>query len=124
MYRNACNESYQRPDATPVETRQSHAAAEYTRRAKDIDAKLGTPAGEEGPMTSEMKTYGSPPRKVLAPVVGAFGEMSSDMYSLADVIASAMTEDHLQFFKGSAKEICGMFRQRVLQDWGHVVHLG
>ena len=41
----ACNGSYQGPNATPVETRQSHAAAEYTRRAKDIDAKLGTPAG-------------------------------------------------------------------------------
>ena len=57
----ACNGSYQGPDATPVETRQSHAAAEYTRRAKDIEAKLGTPTGEEGPMTAEMKMYGSPP---------------------------------------------------------------
>ena len=120
----ACNGSYQGPNATPAETRQSHAAAEYTRRAKDIDAKLGTPAGEEGPMTAEMKTYGSPPGQVLAPVVGAFGEMSSDMYGLADVIAAAMTEDHLQFLKGSAKEIRGMFRQRVLRDWGHAAHLG
>ena len=35
-----------------------------------------------------------------------------------------MTEDHLQFLKGSAKEIRGMFRQRVLRDWGHAAHLG
>ena len=63
-----CNGSYQGPNATPVETGQSHAAAEYTRRAKDIDVKLGTPAGEEGPMTSKMKTYGSRPGQVLAPV--------------------------------------------------------
>mgnify|MGYP000618843131 CR=1 FL=1 len=42
-------------------------------------------------MTAEMKMYGSPPGQVLAPVVGAFGEMSSDMYGLADVIAAAMT---------------------------------
>ena len=75
-------------------------------------------------MTAEMKTYGSPPGQVLAPVVGAFGEMSSDMYGLADVIAAAMTADHLQFLKGSAKEIRGMFRQRVLRDWGHAAHLG
>jgi hypothetical protein len=120
----ACNGSYQGPNATPAETRQSHAAAEYTRRAKDIDAELGTPAGDEGPMTAEMKMYGSPPGQVLAPVVGAFGEMSSDMYGLADVIAAAMTADHLQFLKGSAKEIRGMFRQRVLRDWGHAAHLG
>ena len=107
----ACNGSYQGSNVNPVETRQSRAAAEYTRRAKDIDAKLGTPAGEEGPMTAEMKTYGSPPGQVLAPVVGAFGEMSSDMYALADVIAAAKTADHLQFFKDSAKEFRGMFRQ-------------
>ena len=50
--------------------------------------------------------------------------MSSDMYGLADVIAAAMTADHLQFLKGSAKEIRGMFRKRVLRDWGHAAHLG
>jgi hypothetical protein len=120
----ACNGSYQGSNVNPVETRQSRAAAEYTRRAKDIDAKLGTPAGEEGPMTAEMKTYGSPPGQVLAPVVGAFGEMSSDMYALADVIAAAKTADHLQFFKGSAKEFRGMFRQQVIRDWGHAAHFG
>ena len=41
-----------------------------------------------------------------------------------DVIAAAMTADHLQFLKGSAKEIRGMFCQRVLRDWGHAAHLG
>ena len=46
------------------------------------------------------------------------------MCGLADVIAAAMTEDHLQFLKGSVKEIRGMFRQRVLRDWGHAAHLG
>ena len=44
-----------------------------------------------------MKTHGPPPGQVLATVVGAFGEMPSDMYGLADVIAASMTEDHLQF---------------------------
>ena len=58
-------------------------------------------------MTAEMKMYGSTPGQVLAPVVGAFGEMSSDMYGLADVIAAAMTEDHPQCFKSLAKEIRG-----------------
>ena len=59
------------------------------------------------------------PGQVLAPVVGAFGEMSSGMYGLADVVAAAMTEDDLQFFKGLARKIRGTFRQRVLRDWGH-----
>ena len=112
----ACNGSYQGSNVNPVETRQSRAAAEYTRRAKDIDANLGTPAGEEGPMTAEMKTYGSPPGQVLAPVVGAFGEISSGMYAFADVIAAAKTSDHLQFFNGSAEEFHGLFRQWLIRD--------
>ena len=120
----ACNGSYQGSNVNPVETRQSRAAAEYIRRAKYIDAQLGTPAGEEGPMTAEMKTYGSPPEQVPAPVVGAFGEMPSDMYALADVIAAAKTADHLQFFKGSEKKFRGMFRQRLIRDWGHAAHFG
>ena len=46
------------------------------------------------------------------------------MYALADVIAAAKTADHLQFFKGSAKEFRGMFRQQVIRDWGHAAHFG
>ena len=75
-------------------------------------------------MTAEMKTYGSPPAQLLDPVVGAFGKMSSDMYALADVIAAAKTADHLQFFKGSAKEFRGMIRRRLIRDWGHAAHCG
>ena len=50
-------------------------------------------------MTAEMRTYGPPPGRVLAPVGGAFVEMPSDMQALADVIAAAMIADHPQFFK-------------------------
>ena len=120
----ACNGKYQGTNATPAEDRQAQAAAEYTKRVKEIDTKLGTPEGAEGPLMAEMRTYGSPPGRVLAPVVGAFAEMSSDMYALADVIAATMTADHLQFFNASAKQTRGMFRERVLRDWGHAAHLG
>ena len=45
----ACNGSYQGSNVTPVETRQSRSVAEYTRRAKEIDAKLGTPREKRAP---------------------------------------------------------------------------
>ena len=73
-------------------------------------------------IAAAMKTYGSPPGRVLAPVVGAFGEMSSDIHALVDVIAAAKTADHLQFFKGSAKEFSGMFRQQVIRDYQLLEH--
>ena len=46
------------------------------------------------------------------------------MYALADVIAAAKTAGHLQFFKGSAKEFRGMFRQQAIRDWSHAAHFG
>ena len=120
----ACGGNYQGANATPAEDRQVQASAEYTRRGKETDTMLKTPEGEEGPVMAEMRTYGSPPGRVLAPVVGAFAEMSSDMYALADVISAAMTADHLQFFNAPAKQTRGMFRERLLRDWGHAAHLG
>ena len=104
-------------DPTPPRWRPGSPVQRLNTHARD-------PRGRGRPHDCRKKTYGSPPGQVLAPEVGAFGEMSSDMYGLADVISAAMTEDHLQFLEGSAKEICGMFRQRVLRDWGHAAHLG
>ena len=46
-------------------------------------------------MTKNMKPCGS---RVLVPVVGAFAEISSDVCVFVDVIASALAEDHFQFF--------------------------
>ena len=67
---NAGKQKPQGANATPAEDKQSQAAAEYTCRAKEIDTELGIPDGEEGPVTAEMRTCGSPPGRVFAPVVG------------------------------------------------------
>ena len=42
---------------------------EYVMRGANIDRMLGIPEDVKGPMTKEMKPYGS---KVLVPIVGAF----------------------------------------------------
>ena len=61
-------------------------------------------------MTKETKSYGS---RVLVPVIGAFAEMSSDVEALADVIASALAADHIQFFYTSAAEAGGVHMKRI-----------
>ena len=43
--------------------------------------------------------------KVLAPVVGAFAEMSSDVHLLTDLIASAQAADHCEYFAALPSEI-------------------
>ena len=106
---------YARP-GSPVEARQEEVVREYLQRAEEVDRKLGTVAGTEGPMAKEVKSYGS---KVSVPVIGAFAEMSSDVEALADVTASALAADHIQLFSTSAVEAKGVYEQRTRTAWGH-----
>ena len=50
--------------------------------------------------------------------------MSSDVEALADVTASALAADHIQFFSTSAVEAKGMYKQRIRTAWGHAAHRG
>ena len=72
-------------------------------------------------MTKEVKPYCP---RVLVPAIGAFAEMSSDVDALADVTASALAADHIQFFSTSAVEAKGMYKQRIRTAWGHAAHRG
>ena len=60
-------------------------------------------------MNKGVKSYGS---KVLVPVVGTFAVVSSDVDALADVIASALAVDYIQFLSTSAAEVNGVCKQR------------
>ena len=111
---------YERP-GSPVEAHQEEVAREYLQRTEELDRKLGPPEGVEGPITKEMKLCGS---RVLVPVIGAFAEVSSDVDALADVTASALAADHIQFFSTSAVEAKGMCKQRIRTAWGHAAHWG
>ena len=51
----ACSGSYRGANATSAEDKQPHAAVECTRMTGDIDTKPGTPEGEEGHVTAEMR---------------------------------------------------------------------
>ena len=54
-----------------------------------------------GPYESVLNGFG----KVLAPVVGAFAEMPSDVHLLTDLIASAQAADHCEYFAALPSEI-------------------
>jgi len=82
-----------------VEARKGEVARGYLHRAGELDRKPGTPEGPEGPMTKEVKSYGS---RVLVPVIGAFAEVPSEVEAVADVTAPALAAKHTQFFSTSA----------------------
>ena len=108
------------PEARPRPARRKSAKSN-AKRAREFDNKLGTPEGAGGPMTKEMKSCGS---RVPVPVIGAVAEMPSDVGALADVTASALAADHIQFFSTSAAEAKGMCKQRIWTAWGHAAHRG
>ena len=106
--------------------KQDEISADYWRRAKRVDDLLrdllGIPEGADGPMVQALKQYRG--GRVLVPVVGAFAEMSSDTELIADLIATALAADHIQFYSESAKQAKGMFKQRIRKAWGHTAHRG
>ena len=61
----------------------------------DLDTRLG--GDQHGGFDAEISTFGRD-GVVLGPIVGAFGEMSSHVDLLADVVAGALTADHLSYY--------------------------
>ena len=69
-----------------------------------------------------MKTYNSGRLSGLA--VGAFGEVSSHIRDLADVVACELSAKYLAFFDIAKKESKGIFTQRIRRSLGLAVHRG
>ena len=72
------------------------------------------------PLRSVLDGFG----KVLAPVVGAFAEMSSDVHFLTGLIASAQAAGHREYFAALPSEIKGMFLIRARRGLGLTAHRG
>lgn len=113
--------------AAVVNKRQAEASAAYRTKARELDHLLIAkqvvavpPLGTPGPYESVLNSFG----KVLAPVVGAFAEMSSDVHLLADLIASAQAADHCEYFDTLPSEIKGMFLLRTRRNLGLTAHRG
>ena len=70
------------------------------------------PPETKGPFELELRTYGQD-RRVIIPVVGAFGEMSVDVYAIIDLVASILTHEHLSYYSEPPSAIKGMFQQSI-----------
>ena len=77
-----------------VSKRQLQVNSDYHATALRLDARLhGTPPGERGPFARTLYEYGGDGGRVLGPVVGAFGEASSDLGLLRDLCASEIASN-------------------------------
>jgi hypothetical protein len=94
-----------------VECRATEVSRAYLTRARKFNTDLGTPADTKGPFELELEAYGKGGR-VIIPVVGAFGEMPSDVYWIVDLIASVLTHERLSHYIENPAAIKGMFQQR------------
>ena len=103
--------------------RQTEVNKKYRKRAGELDAKQGSAPGVPGPFTKELNGYGQKGR-VLVPVVGAFAEMSPDVYTIADLVSSALAEEHCSFFADSPSAMKALYTQRLYRSLGLTAHLG
>jgi hypothetical protein len=95
-----------------VTKRQQEGNEQYHKKAGELDLEQGTAPGSTGPFRKELDEYGQKGR-VIAPVVGGFAEMSPDTYAIADLISSALANEHSSFFADKPSEAKGMFTQRL-----------
>ena len=58
---------------------------------------------------------------MIAPVVGAFAEVSSGTYAIAGFISFVLANEHCSFFADKLSEAKGMFTQRLYCSLGLVV---
>ena len=85
--------------------------AEYRRKLCQIDAAYnGTRPGEVGPCVARLETFG----ELLELVVGAFGEVSTDM----DMVISAMAESRVLYLSSeTGKPVTDGWRSVVLGQY-------
>ena len=106
-----------------VTKRQQEVNGKYHKKAGELDLEQGTAPGNTGPFEKELNEYGQKGR-VIAPVVGAFAEMSPDTYAIADLISSVLADEHCSFFADKPSEAKSMFTQRLYRSLGLAAHLG
>ena len=93
-----CNKYAEHRDGKPnaaVNDRQRQVDKDYHHRAKELDAGFGGDSSDG--FEAELNSYGKRGR-VLGPVVGAYGEMSDDVYVIAEAVAEELATEHCGFY--------------------------
>ena len=124
----SCDDKYARDSSGAVSAvvnkKQGDVNKDYHRKAKALDDELGTDQDCEGPYVKELKTYGKSGGEVVAPVVGAFGEMSEHVYAIVDLVATLLGEEHCRTYSDKPATAKAMYTQRIRRSLGLAAHLG
>jgi hypothetical protein len=88
-----------------VDTRQKKVNADYHAKAKSLDARGGD---MHGGFDAELNSYGQAGR-VIGPVVGAFGEMPSDVHVIAKAVAEELALEHCSFYGDKTLKVVKVF---------------
>jgi hypothetical protein len=107
-----------------VATRQAKVNSDYHKTAADLDRKFhSTTPGSRGPFAAVLNEHGYGGR-VLGPVIGAFGEASSDLHDLRDLIAIEQATSHMDFYRCTAAQGRQLFQHQINRKWGHSIARG
>ena len=97
---------------------------DYHLSARRLDTRLhSTQSNERGPFVSTLFEYGIGGR-VLGPVVGAFGEASSDLGSLHDLCAHALAAKHVDYYRMTHAQAKALYRHQLNRKWGYTIARG
>jgi hypothetical protein len=99
-----------------VNQRQTEVESDYRRKADKLDAEYHQP-GDATTFKSILNKYGRG-GEVLGLVVGYSGEASSDIYRVADLVATRLASKHLNYIRTSASIAKAMRTQRICRAWG------
>ena len=105
------------------EKNEGKSAGLWSLKKATLDTDLGTLPGAKGPFVTELETFGRG-GKVIIPVAGAFAEKSPDVYTIIDLVATALTCEHLSYCDAYPSVVKGMFQQRIYRSLGLSAHLG
>ena len=77
-----------------------------------------------GGFDAELSSYGQAGR-ILGPVVGAFGEISSDVQVIANAVAEELALEHCSFYGDKTLKVVKDFLiNQLYQSWGLTAHRG
>ena len=76
---------------------------------------LSAPLNEERPLKSG---------RVIVPVIGRYGGVSSELSLILDLVAREMARKHTAFYNIGFSEAKALFRQKLARKWGHAIARG
>ena len=117
-----CPSCSPQPGSKSANDRQRQVDKDYHHRAKELDSGFGGDSSDG--FEAELSSYGKR-GEVLGPVVGAYGEMSDDVYVIAEAVAEELATEHCGFYSDKKQGVvAAFFLSQIYRPWGLVAHRG